>query len=98
MAEPSWKVMEEKQDLEFHAQEDNRGGAEMLCHLPVLITLLGLAGQQADSAAPFPGFLRLAFCLLCAFLAAGRAVASPHVAHQEKHLCREPGRCWGGRG
>lgn len=48
MAEPSWKVMEEKQDLEFHAQEDNRGGAEMLCRLPVLTTLLGLAGQQAD--------------------------------------------------
>lgn len=51
MAEPSWKVMQEKQEVEFYAQKDNQGGAGMLCHLPVLTMLLGLAGQQADSPA-----------------------------------------------
>lgn len=80
MAEPSWKVMQEKQEVEFHAQEENQGGAGLLCHLPVLTTFLGLAGQQDD-----PSALPLAYslcwlpqaCILSALCFPGFWLGSP---------------------
>lgn len=37
-----------------------------------------------------PGWLSVC----SAFLTSGWTVASSHMAHQENHLCSEPGRCW----
>lgn len=97
MPEPSWKVIQEKQEVEFHAQEDNWGVAGLLTFLfwphsqawqSSRLTLL-----HCHTPTPFLGFPRLAFCLLCAFLTSGWTVVSSHIAHQEKRLCSEPGRC-----